>query len=357
MDFVPRKPTTSKSKHAVKNFSQVKKAFLQEVITTVQMEEIPPELILNWDQTGIKIVPSTTWSMEKQGAKRVEVVGTGDKRQITAVFCGTIQGAFLPVQVIYAGKTERCHPKFKFPPGWHITHSPKHWSNEKTMQQYIEFIILPYVRSVRDSLEVDEQPGLIIMDNFKGQVTANINSLLEANNLHVCLLPPNTTDLLQPMDLTINKPAKSFLKNAFSQWYADQLLRQLEDHDVPLDQIELDVIDLGLPVLKELGAKWLVMMAQYIEDNPQFIVNGFIKAGISGALDDGISDSSGESALDSDELPECNDVSNSSEASDSDDNTSCDSEDHLGSLEVEENGNASTPATEDMEVEVILLSD
>ena len=154
----------------------------------------------------------------------------------------------------------------------------------------------------------------------------------------MCLLPPNTTDLLQPMDLTVNKPAKSFLKNAFSQWYADQLLQQLEDHDVPLDQIELDVIDLGLPVLKELGAKWLVMMAQYIEDNPQFIVNGFIKAGISGALDDGISDSSGESALDSDELPECSDVSNSSEASDSDNNTSCDSEDHLGSLEVEENG-------------------
>ena len=110
-------------------------------------------------------------------------------------------------------------------------------------------------------------------------------------------------------------------------------------------------------MLKELGAKWLVMMAQYIEDNPQFIVNGLIKAGISGALDDGISDSSGESALDSDELPECSDVSNSSEASDSDDNTSCDSEDHLDSLEVEENGNASTPATEDMEVEVILLSD
>ena len=110
--------------------------------------------------------------MEKRGAKRVEVVGTGDKRQITAVFCGTIQGAFLPVKVIYTGKTQRCHPKFNFPPGWHVTHSPKHWSNEGTMQQYIEFIILPYIRSVRDYLGA-EQPGLIIMDNFKGQVTNN----------------------------------------------------------------------------------------------------------------------------------------------------------------------------------------
>ena len=103
----------------------------------------------------------------KWGVKRVKVINTGDKHQIMAMFCGTIQGAFLPVQVIYTGKTERCHPKFKFP---HITHLPKHWLNEKTMQQYIESIILPYVHSVWDSPEVDEQPGLIIMDNFKVQL-------------------------------------------------------------------------------------------------------------------------------------------------------------------------------------------
>ena len=101
------------------------------------------------------------------------------------------------------------------------------------------------------------------MDNFKGQVTVNITSLQEANNLNICLLAPNTTDLLQPMDPTVSKPAKNFLKNAFSQWYADKLLQQLEDDDIPLDQMEQDVTELGLPVLKELGAKWLVMMAQY----------------------------------------------------------------------------------------------
>ena len=44
-------------------------------------------------------------------------------------------------------------------------------------------------------------------------------------------------------------------------------------------------INLGLPVLKEVGAKWLVNMAEYIAENPQFIVNGFIQSGIFGALD------------------------------------------------------------------------
>ena len=48
------------------------------------------------------------------------------------------------------------------------------------------------------------------MVNFKGQVTPAINELLEANNIQVCLLPPNMNDLLQPMDIAVNKPAKIF---------------------------------------------------------------------------------------------------------------------------------------------------
>jgi len=323
MNFVPRKPTTSKNKHTVKDFARVKKEFLQEVVTTVEMENIPPELILNWDQTGIKIVPTTTWTMERRGSKRVEVVGTNDKRQITAVFCGTIQGDFLPVQLIYAGKTARCHPKFSFPAGWHVTHAKKHWSTEETMHQYIKFVILPYVNSVRSSLFDDTTAGLIIMDNFKGQITANVSKLLEDNNLHVCLLPPNTTDLLQPMDLTVNKPAKSFLKKEFSEWYSNELLQQLRAHRrVSLNQIELNPIDLGMPALKELGAQWLVKMAQYIEDNPQFVVNGFVKAGISKALDNGTADISSEDSS--------SDETYSEESSDSEESTT-DSEDSMGS--------------------------
>lgn len=172
MNFVKRKATTAKSKQTESDFEAVKKTFLEEVVTTVTMEEIPPELILNWDQTGIKIVPSSTWTMDQRGSRRVEMTGLDDKRQITAVFCGTLTGDFLPVQLIYKGKTSRCHPKFKFPSGWHVTHSPKHWSNEETMIQYIELIILPYLRAMR---KTEDAPALVIMDNFKGQITEKIN--------------------------------------------------------------------------------------------------------------------------------------------------------------------------------------
>jgi hypothetical protein len=249
------------------------------------MEEIPLELILNWDQTGIRIVPSNTWTMDKQGVKRVEIGGSGAKRLITAVFCGSIVGDFLPIQLIYQGKTARYHPRLEFPPEWDITHSPKHWSNETTMIQYIEKIIIPYVNKIRDSTG-SNTPAMIIMDNFKGQVTVAVNSLLEANSIHVCLLPPNTTDRLQPLDISVNKPAKDFLKRKFEDWYSGEIMKQLEGKEI--ESAELQPISLGMPVLKELGAKWMVEMAAYFGDNPQIVVNGFVKAGIAEALDGSI---------------------------------------------------------------------
>ena len=103
-----------KGNTAWRNFA-LKRSFVDDVVTTVGMEEIPPELIFNMDQTGIKLVPSTSWSMEQKGVKRVEGAGQNDKRQVTAVLCGTIQGDLLPLQIFYKGKTECCHLKYPFP--------------------------------------------------------------------------------------------------------------------------------------------------------------------------------------------------------------------------------------------------
>ena len=70
------------------------------------------------------------------------------------------------------------------------------------------------------------------MDNLKGQVTTTVFQHLEAHNIYHCLLPPNTTDCLQPMDLTVNKPIKCFLKKRFEEWYSDKVLKQLPGKDL-----------------------------------------------------------------------------------------------------------------------------
>ena len=58
-----------------------------------------------------------------------------------------------------------------------------------------------------------------------------------------------------------------------------------------------------MPVLKEVGAEWLVEMADYISDNPQFIVNGFVRSGIAGAADGEDDKTDNESSGSDDESP------------------------------------------------------
>ena len=78
-----------------------------DIQVVVKMEEIPGELIVNWDQTGIHYIPVSSWTMEKEGSKRVEIAGIDDKRQITAVFPGKLVGDFLPSQLIYKEKNKK----------------------------------------------------------------------------------------------------------------------------------------------------------------------------------------------------------------------------------------------------------
>ena len=56
MGLVKRKVTT-KAKVNVEHFEELKKGFLQDIRNIVVMDEIPNELIINLDQTGLNYVP------------------------------------------------------------------------------------------------------------------------------------------------------------------------------------------------------------------------------------------------------------------------------------------------------------
>ena len=207
----------------VSNFESIKEQFILDIKTVLEMEDIPPDLCLNWDQTGISIVPGSSWTLEAKGSKRVEITGIGDKRQITAVLCGTLAGDFLPPQLIYQGKAQACLPRYKFPKDWHIT--PNHWSNEDKMREYIEFVIIPYVAKKGCELKLSSShSALAIFDVFKGQQTEEIQKLLEENHIIPVSVPANCTDRLQPMDLSINKSVKEFMRTKFRDWYATQAI-------------------------------------------------------------------------------------------------------------------------------------
>ena len=67
------------------------------------------------DQTPLKYVPTMNHTMTKKGCSSVPIIGESDKRSITGTFIVTLDGGFLPMQLIYGDKTKQSLPKFEFP--------------------------------------------------------------------------------------------------------------------------------------------------------------------------------------------------------------------------------------------------
>ena len=113
MGYVKRKVNTS-FKVEPSHFEEIKERYLLDIKTVVQITNIPMDLVMNWDHTGVNIVPGSQWTLEERGAKRVECTGVDDKRQITVVICSTVSDIFLPFQVIYQSKTLHAYQDLYF---------------------------------------------------------------------------------------------------------------------------------------------------------------------------------------------------------------------------------------------------
>ena len=279
MGYVKRKGSNA-GKITVSQFNEIQEEFLADIKAEVVMNDIPNDLIFNWDHTGIQLVPTGQWTMNWAGEKVIAITNSDDERQVTAVFVATMTGQYLPPQVIYKGKTVRCHPKIDAPKGWDIWHSDNHWSNEDTMKRYIEKIIVPFISQKRQSLDLPaSQPSLAIFDCFRGQTTPDILSLLEKHNIIAIQVPANCTDKLQPMDISINKPIKDEMKKRFQSWYAAEVQKQLKE--VPVGEVKVDVASTAI---KTKSANWTISAWQALEGRPEVAVNGFKKAGIYDAI-------------------------------------------------------------------------
>ncbi len=54
-----------------------------------------------------------------------------------------------------------------------------------------------------------EQPAVLIMDQHETHCSRQIIDKCRANNIEILLLPPHTTHMLQPLDISVFNPLKS----------------------------------------------------------------------------------------------------------------------------------------------------
>ena len=86
-----------------------------------------------------------------------------------------MSGEILPMQLIYKGKTNRSLPSVNFPAGFALTYNEKHWSNEKETINFIEDVLCPYIKDVKERFGLDVlQKSLLLWDAFKAHSTNSV---------------------------------------------------------------------------------------------------------------------------------------------------------------------------------------
>ena len=277
-----RMATTSKIPVSPGLLKETKLDFQRKIKGIQSRHSIPDELILNFDQTPLSYVCTSNHTLHEKAASSVPLLGKGKQKQITGTFTVSKSGVFLPMQLIYEGKTNRCLPQgIKFPDGFDVTHIPNHWSNEEKVTQLLNSVIFPFMPKQREELQLPvEQKAMLIFNVFKGQTTNAVLKLIEDNNCIGVFVPANLTHYFQPLDLTVNGPAKKFLKSKFEEWYARNIEAQLNSG---IDVYSVEV-SRKLSTIKPLHAHWLIGLYDHMRNNPEMIKKGFELAGINDAL-------------------------------------------------------------------------
>ena len=154
MGFVKRACTTALPEIPEGAKKEAQLIFHHEITSLVEKYSIPPSLVVNIDQTPLKYAPVASRTIAKKNSKHIHVAGFSYKQAITGTFGITYSNLFLPMQLIYGGKTSQSLPKFKFPESFALSANPKHFSNTTESLRLLDEIIIPYVKKGTRTVEV-----------------------------------------------------------------------------------------------------------------------------------------------------------------------------------------------------------
>jgi hypothetical protein len=228
------------------------------------------------DQTGLNLIPAAHWTYDKKGSTAVAVVGAEDKRQITGCIASSLRGDMLPLQLIFAGTTQRCHPAATAASNAanvHITHSPNHWSSLETMQEWVTQVLLPYAERQIAAFKLRSDSHIVLLlDVWSVHKGEPFRRFLRTYHpqVHLVFVPANCTSKLQVADVALQRPFKTSVRRCFDEWASETLRRQMAaGAAVSLKE------SFGMPVIKPLLLDWCIRSWKELQERKQLILWGW----------------------------------------------------------------------------------
>uniref|UniRef100_A0A8C4QJK3 HTH CENPB-type domain-containing protein n=1 Tax=Eptatretus burgeri TaxID=7764 RepID=A0A8C4QJK3_EPTBU len=185
--------------------------FQSYIIKLRREHEYPLSRIGNANQTPLtfNILRQTTIAVKGERTVTINTAGH-ENYGFTVMLTCTADGGKLPPYVVFKRKTL---PKDKFPAGVIVRVQQKGWMDEGLVQDWVHM-----VWSSRRDGSLSRQRSMLVLDAFRCSKTDDIKALLHRTNTDLVIIPGGMTSLLQPLDVSINKPFKDGLRRCWSDW-------------------------------------------------------------------------------------------------------------------------------------------
>lgn len=216
----------------------------------------------NADETPLTFDMPPNTTVSEKGVSSVPIKTTGcEKQRCTVMLAVTADGRKLPPFVIFKRKTV---PKMKLGARIHIRAQENGWMNEELMQDWIDTV---WGKRPGALLRL---PSLLVLDSFKGHLVESVKEKLCDMRTHLAVIPGGLTSVLQPLDVSVNKPFKDYVRKMYVEWMASG-----EHGLTPTGRIKRPPL--------ETVCEWIVAAWDMV--SPSIVEHSFKKTGLSNALD------------------------------------------------------------------------
>lgn len=213
--FLRRNPTLTiklaeNTKRARAGLSyEVIEEYFQNLKKTLQ--DVPPENIINYDETNFGDDPGAVKVVTKRGSKHTFRTIDTSKSCTTVMFAIAGDGTLLPPYVVYKAKHMYEGWTENGLEGTRYNRSLSGWFDSDLFEDWFNKIALPYFKKLTG-------PKMLLGDNLNSHLTLGVIKKCEENNIRFTLLPPNATHLLQPLDVAYFRPMKRAWKKNLEEW-------------------------------------------------------------------------------------------------------------------------------------------
>ena len=192
--------------------------YIMELRKTIKEGGYDEGNIINMDETPLYLNMIPNKVISQKGEKNVVVrTQNQEKIRVTCLLSICADGDKLPPYIIFKGKNSNNKAFNKLKNNLYIkkykifiNFNNNAWSTTELMLDWIDKVYLAYIK--KDPLCGE---GLLIIDKASSHISEEVIEKCTGNLMDLSILPAGTTSIMQPLDISINKKFKNYIREKY----------------------------------------------------------------------------------------------------------------------------------------------